>query len=320
MHVFFDTRTVPAADIRPDDDHCFWSAEPDERLADSIARHGQLTPLLARESDQGMALVSGATRLSVLRELGRDVHVRIVEADTPLDRGLLYLADNGHRPLDDGMRLAALRYFAPLLGPDKLAETIFPHLGIKARSKDAKLLLAWLDLPATWQDHLTAGRVPLAAATVLARLDGDDLDAVEPLFAAFSWSRSNAVNLLTWFHETGRMQDIPVRQVMEQAGVFDLLTQGLSPKDAIARIVTAVRQARYPTLAGLEATFASTARDLTTGTRWRLNQPDSFETGAAELTVRVADRAQLAQALEDLEAMSEATGWDTLFTLGRSDD
>lgn len=264
-----------------------------------------------------MELISGFARLAVLRETNQEVLVRLVEADSVADCGLLYLADNGHRVIDDGMKLAALRFFKAHMDDHS---NVLPQLGIKPKSKDAKLFSTWIDLPEIWHAHLSEGRIPLAAGATLCNLTADDLSTLEPLFARFSWSRSNAVNLLTWLFETGKMTSAPVSEVMEHAGFEAILSQGLSPKDTIARLTQAAREVRYPTLSDLNAAFTATARDLTTGTRWRLVQPNNFETGGAELTIQVANRDQLTRAASDLDSMAEQDGWDSLFKLGRKDD
>lgn len=201
-----------------------------------------------------------------------------------------------------------------------LRTDIFPRLGIKPKSKDAKLLLTWLSLPDTWCDLLASGSIPLAAGAVLARMSEADRTAVEPLFANVSWSRSNAVNGLTWLFETGKMIKLPIADVMEKAGINQILSQGLSPKDAIAKLIAAIKSARYPELSALETTFTKAAKDITAGTRWRMIQPNNFETGGAELTIQVKNAEQLKQAIKELESMATLSPWNDIWKLGGKND
>lgn len=312
------TASVPSLDT--EGPHLFWAAPPSKALAESIREFGQMTPILAMETDSGLELIAGQARTAALREAGLPVMVRLVTDANALDKGLLYLTDNSHRTVDDGMKLTALAYFRPLMDQKALVNDIFPRLGIKPKSKDAKLFLTWLDIDDTWQNHLRSGHVPLAAGAPLSRMDATDRKAVEPLFANFSWSRSNAVNILTWLFETAKMQSKSMVEILESAGLNDILKEGLSPKDAIARLTAAGRVARYPELSRLQDEFARAAREITAGTKWRMTQPNNFETGGSELTIQVKNADQLATAVKDLEAMRALSPWETIWELGGSND
>ena len=105
--------TASADSINDTGSHLFWSGTISQSLTESIEEFGQTAPVLVRETDTGFMLIAGHARLSVLRRLKQPVLVRLVLDVDARDLGLLYLADNGQRPMDDGMRLAALRYFKP---------------------------------------------------------------------------------------------------------------------------------------------------------------------------------------------------------------
>ncbi|MBG0790737.1 MAG: hypothetical protein H0S80_09595 [Desulfovibrionaceae bacterium] len=312
--------TAPAASIRADGAHLFWSGNPPKSLADSLAEFGQTAPVLVCETEDGPSLVAGHSRLALLAAAGQPVLARLVEAEDDADKGRLYLADNGHRVMDDSMRLAALEYFAPLLDRAELESDILPRLGVRPTSKDAGFLLAWLDLEPEWRALLAAGNVPLAAAGPLARMTAEDRNAARPLFAALSWSRSNGVNVLTWLFETARMSASPVAEVMDRAGMNAALGQGLSPKDAIARLTACARQVRHPELGRLQARYAEAAAEITAGTRWRMAQPDNFETGSSELSVQVKTPEQLSRAARELTELAESPAWGKLWDLGSGNE
>jgi ParB family chromosome partitioning protein len=312
--------TASATSIRADGAHLFWAEKPSDSLTESMAEFGQASPVLVRETEAGLTLVAGHARLAALAAAGQPVLARMVEDADDVSTGLLYLADNAQRTLDDGMRLAALQYFAPRVDEAVLRQDILPRLGTKPKSKDARFLLAWLGMDKEWQALLTAGNVPLAAVSPLARMSADDLAAVKPLFTGLSWSRSSGVNVLTWLFETAMMHGSTVAEVMDRAGMNAALAQGLSPKDAIARLSTAARQARHPELTRLQERYAAIAAEITAGTKWRMNQPDSFETGGSELTIQIKNGEQLTQAVKDLENMAASTAWNKLWSLGSRDE
>lgn len=300
--------------------HLFWAAAPDKFLLQSLREFGQTMPVLAEETDKGMSLVTGHARVAALSEQGTPVLARMVRGADPISRGLLYLADNAQRPLDDGMRLDAMLYFSEWMDSKRLSAEILPRLGVRPGSKDAKALFTWLGMPEAWRVHLKAGRVPLASSTILARLKQDELDALEPFFSQLSWSRSNGVNFLTWLYEGARMHDCGIAQALEQAELPGMLTLGLSPKDTIARLSASARAYRFPDLTELQSRFTTLSRELSAGTVWRVGQADNFETGGVEISARIKNDGQLAKALSDLGIISESPLWERLFALGRSDD
>lgn len=302
--------------VHIENDHLFWTTAPSAELADSIQEFGQTTPLLAQETDAGLVLIAGHARLVVLKDQDTPVLVRLVENADAIGKGLLYLADNGHRTMDDGMRLAALSYFRPLMDEKQLRKDIFPRLGIKPKGKDSRLLMEWLALPNAWQALLAKGHVPLPAASTLTRMNDTDRTALEPLFSNFSWSRSNAVNIINWLYETSKMQRCTLADAMEKANIPTILKQGLSPKDSIAKLCAAAKATRYPELTNLQAQFASLAREISAGTNWRITEPNNFETGGAELSIQVKNPDQLAKAVAELETMEKASSWAKIWNMG----
>jgi len=320
VHLSNETVTTPARAIRTGGAHLFWAAAPSPALVRSLDRHGQIQAVLVRETPDGLDLVAGYARVAALAGLGRPVLARLVETEDPAEPGLLYLADNALRPLDDAMRLAAWRHFRPLLDDARLAEDVLPCLGVTPGSRDAKLLTVWLSLPEQWQSNLAAGRVPLAAGAVLARMSDADRLAVAPLFAGLSWSRSNAVNLLTWLFEASKMTGSPVARIMAEQDMGQAALRGLSPKDAMARLAALAREVRHPTLGAMQARFDAAARALTAGTGWRITQPDHFETDMAELCTRIAGPDQLERAVRDLRTMAERPYWHQLWNADADHD
>lgn len=303
----------PAASIDVSGPWLFWPAEPSVALRRSLERHGQLLPVLVDRSEGSPLLVAGAARVAVLAEAGRDALCIDVGPLDMAGRGLAYLQSNIGRELTDRLVVAAMRYFRAV--PSSDMAPVFELLGLEPRSKRLRLVEAWLGLPAHW-DRLLDG-VPLACAELLAGFSARDLAALEPLFDGLSWSRGNAVNLLTWLRETCLRDGTDAAGLLQDCGVGDILAEGLSPKDAMARISQQIRQHRFPRLCGLEKEFTEAARRVAAGTRWRIVQPDQFESDTVEMTVRArnvdeirAASAELARmaAREDLAALFPAEG------------
>lgn len=299
----------PAASIDVSGPWLFWPAEPASALRRSLERHGQLVPVLVDLSGASPLLVAGAARVAVLAEAGRDV---LCLDMGPLDmagRGLAYMQSNIGRELTDQRVVAAMRYFRAIPSTDMAP--VFELLEMEPRSKRLRLVEAWLGLPAHW-DRLLDG-VPLACAELLAGFSARDLAALEPLFDGLSWSRGNAVNLLTWLRETCLRDGTGAAELLRDCDVDDILAEGLSPKDAMARISQQIRQRRFPRLSTLEKDFAEAARRVASGTRWRIIQPDQFESDAVEMTVRARSVDEIRAAGAELARMAAREDLTSLF-------
>ena len=299
----------PAVGIDVSDPWLFWPVEPSAALRRSLERNGQLLPVLVDRSEGSPLLVAGAARVAVLAEAGRDVLCLDVGPLDMAGRGLAYMQSNIGRELTDHLVVAAMRYFRSIPSADMAP--VFELLGLEPRSKRLRLVEAWLRLPAHW-DRLLDG-VPLACAELLAGFSARDLAELEPLFDGLSWARGNAVNLLTWLRETCLRDGVNAAEVMRDCGTADILTEGLSPKDAMARISQQVRQRRFPRLGALERDFTEAARRVASGTRWRIVQPDQFESDSVEMTVRARNVDEIRAASAELARIAAREDLDGLF-------
>ena len=303
-----------ASDIDIGGPWLFWSAPPSPSLRRSLERQGQLVPVLVDASGARPVLVAGSARVSALAELGGEVLCLDLGATDGLARGIAYAQSNAGREISDGQVVLAMRYFQTL--PDADPDSVLNALGLEPRSKRLRLVRSWLSLPAYWDAFLCAGGVPLACADLLEAFAPADRESLEVLFATLSWSRGNAVNVLTWIREVCLRDGVCAADVLDKAGVKDILAGGLSPKDAMSRITQEVRLLRYPALSGMERDFQEAARKVSAGTRWRVTQPDFFESDAVELSVRVTSPEELRAAGAELVRIAAREDLAALFVAG----
>lgn len=298
--------------------HLFWAEEPSAALLASIRDVGQLEPILARFAQDKWRVVSGYKRVRALAETGAGVLVmEPANAPDPIADGLLYLHANAHRPLDDVMRLRALRYFEKYMDKQALSARIAPLLGTQPRSGAWQRLCTWLELPADWDDLFGAGHLPLAAGPLLTKLETRDLDALEPYFRDLKWSRSLAVQWLTFLMETSRREAVAPAALLADCGMPEILAAKLSPQDKLQRMFARARALRYPALAGLEQRFYALRKELTGSSRWELIPSEGFEHDVVELRLRARGAAQVRQAAQDLERMAASQRMPELFEVFR---
>ncbi|WP_084185028.1 ParB/RepB/Spo0J family partition protein [Desulfonatronum thiodismutans] len=278
----------------------FWAGSPPDELCRSIREVGQLDPVLIRAHDEGYKLLSGYRRAAFLAQEHREITARCLPGPgSPLEDGLLYLHANTHRPLDEPMRVQALRYFQPLLEPEELTRCVAPLLGVPPRSGIWRKYLAWIELPVFWDDLLRVGNVPLAAGTILARLRQDELEALRPYFEAWKWSQGRAVQWLTLLQETVLGRGWSLVQTLEAVDGRRVLESGLAPQDALQALTTQAKALRYPQLDGMGYRFGDLAKRLFGSSRWEIIPSPNFESDAVELRLR-------ARSVEDLRAAARA--------------
>lgn len=308
-------------------DSLFWDSPPDDALARSLAEMGQMVPALAEIVDDRPRILAGRARVLALRRLpGRTLEARIIAwpgpgcgASPEVWRGLVYLASNMGRAVDEAMLVKAGRYFAAHIPVPEFLRLAGPYLGPALRA-GSRRLTDWLSLPPAADELLFSGAVPLAGAQVLAGMDGDDLAALRPWLTAARWSANTLTRFVTPLREAARASG---RRLSETAGegLAGVGTdQGLSPNDLIARLAAAAKRARYPVLTDLEERFAALARGISRGTAFTLSPSRGFESDAVTLELRAADAATLRQAAADLARMAAHPDWQALWSLARGQD
>ncbi len=289
---------------------------PEETLIPSLKEHGQLVPVLAVKESGKTLLIAGRSRVAAASKLGLDVLVRYIEAADDTAKAVLHLEENCTRSVDESLKLATMRFFSARMDSADLAETAAPLMSLKPKSRDMKFWLDWMELTPEYDEFLRLGHIPLAAVSVLIKLDAADRKALIRFFEKLSWSRSNAVNFLTWLYETSRREKKSIADLIS-ANSFEPAGQKESPKDAVGRFCKAAKELRYPQLSELEGTHNRIVSELCAGTKWQVLPVGNFETGEVMIQTRFKNREMMSKAIADLESIADSSGWDGLFELGR---
>ncbi len=304
----------------------FPNPRPTGGLELSLRTRGQLHPLLATEEAHGPMLIDGARRAACLAALGRKALVHFIRAPRDLDKGLVFLAANDFHLLGDQapprFLLPVLRFFEPRLDEQELERILPPALGLDPRSRLWTRLRQWTAVfreCAPFEEHVRAGHLDLSCIETLSRMDEADRDALEPFFRALSWSAGASRQLVTLLHETAQGRRRSVGQLIAESGLDAILDQELSPRDAMARILDAVRNLRYPQRSRLERNFTRLATELSAGTPWRMEPDPQFETEALTVSARLRSPEEARKAAARLLEMAESPLWRSLSGLGDPD-
>lgn len=285
-----------------------WSEAPSPERTASLTRSGILSPILVDASQEPALLVDGLARLRVAQDQILCLDVGPLSPQRRLER---HLAANSHKPRTEARLVTAARTARAL---EMAWDEVLSLLAVHPHSKTARLLAAWLSLPASWDQWIVRGHACLTVAPILAKLPPDDLTALTPVVAAYAWSQASLAQLVSWLQETAQRTEQPLRDLVSCLGIE--AAGQLSPKDAMARILEAARRLRYPELCRLEEAWHAAAKSIGLPRPWRMERTDQFETGHVELRLRVTRPEDVAAAAKALERCARHPGWAALMEIG----
>ncbi|MFU8856914.1 MAG: ParB/RepB/Spo0J family partition protein [Deferrisomatales bacterium] len=271
----------------------------DAGLRESLARHGQLRPLLVLwEAGPRPVLAAGYRRAAILQGLGEgSAWVRLVAP--PADRRDLWallledhLAARPLNPVEVGL-YARRRTADTGEGPDDFPPAVFERLGLPPRPRVLDDFLWIADLPPRHRDAFASGRLPLQGVRVLSRAPRDDALALLDLLAGAAVGVNKLSELARWALECAWGRGVPLDRWLAQE---NLAAFSGRPD----RLRLEVRRRRYPELSAWEESFREDARALGLPSGARLSHAPSFEGGRLSCTLSFAALGELEEALETL--------------------
>ncbi|MEW6488693.1 MAG: hypothetical protein AB1578_12375 [Thermodesulfobacteriota bacterium] len=305
-----------------------WPGEGDAPLRESLARFGQLRPLVVlggAAHQGGPVLAAGHRRAAALGALGEDTAwARVLvlpfgEPGTdPPELWDLLLEDHlAARPLNPAELGLYVRRRTAGTGESfaGLPPQLFRRLGLPPRSGALEDYLWISELPAVHRDAFALGRLPLAGVRVLLRAPREDALALLDLVGASS-KREGAgagaavgVNKLSeiarWALECAWGEGLSLAAWAEREGLWAFAGE---PEALRAQ----VRRRRYPELSAWEADFREDSRGLGLPPEARVSHAPGFEGGRLTCTVSFASLPELGRSLDALEEGLRAGRLDRL--------
>lgn len=313
-----DKKNNPAGDLlrlNPEEidisgEWILWPREPSNTLLNSLKNQGQLQPVLVQGQNPSR-LIAGYSRVSALRELGRDVLA--IQADlAEKDPGLAYVQSNCGQEPATGQKIAALRYCR---GNADLLKEMYPALGIDASSREHTQWENWLGVEEKWDSLLSREHLPLRAGGFLAEMSPEDREALYPFFRKLSWSKSNALKFFTWLTEKARMQGVSAAELIREKGLREILNADLSPKDATAGIMARLFSLRFPRAAAFMEKKEALCREITAGTGWRAAHTKNLESAELSFSAAANSTAQMKKLARELAEMAESGAFEKWLAL-----
>ena len=278
---------IPVTDIASDDGAFVVTYRPQtQRLLDSVARMGVLTPLHLRRTGESapLQLVAGSKRLRAAKQVGQaTVPALVHEAGELSEQQAFMLAVHDNlacRPFNAVEKARILRRLRDdFRYPDAdLTEQFCPLLDLPTR---ADALQAYCTL-ATLDDALQAATVenalPVNVAVWAGGLDAADRQAVLPVFAGLQLGSNRAQECAAYIDEVCQRDACTAAALFERLGIPALLADpqrsGPQKREAVRH---ALRQARYPQLTAHEQRYREAVRRLRLPPAIALRPPPYFE-------------------------------------------
>ena len=316
---------VPVTHIALDDEAFVVTYRPQmQRLVESVARMGVLTPLHLRRPAESapLQLVAGFKRLRAAKQAGQTTVPALVhEADELSEHQAFLLAVHDNlacRPFNAVEKARILRRLREdFQVPDAtLTDQVCPLLDLPPR---AGTLRAYCTL-ATLDDALQAATVenalPVDVAVWVGGLDAADRQAVLPLFAGLQLGSNRAQECASYIDEVCQREACSAAALVERLGIPALLANpqrsGPQKREAVRH---ALRQARYPQLTAHERRYREAVRRLHLPPAIALRPPPYFENRQYQVSFSFSQRQELRHAAQRLLDAADSDAMDDLLDL-----
>lgn len=316
---------IPVSDVALDDETFVVTYRPHmQRILDSVARMGVLTPLHLRRAGESapLQLVAGSKRLRAARQAGQaTVPALVHEADELSEQQAFLLAVHDNlacRPFNAVEKARILRRLRhDFQYPDAdLTEQFCPLLNLPPR---ADTLHAYCTL-ATLDDPLQAATVesglPVDVALWVGGLSSVDRQALLPLFASLQLGSNRAQECATYIDEVCQRDACSAAALLERLDIPALLADaqrsGPQKREAVRH---ALRQARYPQLTAHEQRYREAVRRLRLPPAIALRPPPYFQSRQYQVSFSFSQRRELRHAAQRLLDAADSDALDDLFDL-----
>ena len=316
---------IPVADIALDDEAFVVTYRPQmQRLLDSVARVGVLTPLHVRRPAEPapLQLVAGSKRLRAARQAGQATVPSLVhEADElPEHRAfLLAVHDNlACRPFNAVEKARVLRRLRRdfQYPDDALTEQFCPLMDLPPRSDTLQAYCTLATLDDALQAATVENALPVDVAVWVGGLDIADQQAVLPLFAGLQLGSNRAQECATYIDEVCQRDACSAAALVERLDIPALLADpqrsGPQKREAVRHVL---RQARYPQLTAHEQRYREAARRLRLPPAISLRPPPYFESRQYQVSFSFSQRHELRHAAQRLLDAADSDAMDELFDL-----
>jgi hypothetical protein len=123
------------------------------------------------------------------------------------------------------------------------------------------------------------------------------------------------LKFFTWLIESARMQEGSPAELIREKGLEEILSEGLSPKDATSRIINRLYSLRYPHVAVFLEKKDALCREITAGTGWRAAHTKNLESAELSFCAAVNSTSQMKKLARELAELAESGAFEKWLAL-----
>ena len=316
---------ITVTDIASDDGAFVVTYRPQtQRLLDSVARMGVLTPLHLRRPAEStrLQLVAGSKRLRAAKQVGQATVPALVHEAGELSEQqafLLAVHDNlacrAFNAVEKARILRRLRYDFQYPDAD-LTEQFCPLLDLPPRTDTLEAYCTLATLDDALQAATVENALPVNVALWAGGLDTADRQAALPVFAGLQLGSNRAQECAAHIDEVCQRDACTAAALFERLGIPALLADpqrsGPQKREAVRH---ALRQARYPQLTAHEQRYREAVRRLRLPPAIALRPPPYFENRQYQVSFSFDRRQELRHAAQRLLDAADSDAMDELFEL-----
>ena len=259
-------------------------------IDDSIRRIGLLCPVVVKETNNRLIVISGFRRVEACRQLGwQEIPCRILPDDTPsVQCAEIAITDNiAQRPLNIIEQARGLQVLNDASTGSNISVEMAILLGISLNKNYASKLKTVLGTTEIIQKGIILGKLGLPIALLLSEFPNDDADAVASLFNKMPMGLNKQREVLLYLKEVSARDDISVKQLLEEDMIQSTLNNSdLDGNQKSSKIRSCLKKRRYPRLVRVEEQFHERVRDLGLGGAIKVTPPANFEGSSCTMTIR----------------------------------
>lgn len=305
----YKLRPVPLSSIRTTDvTYRITTGKNETELANAIKSAGVIVPPLLSQQSGRFIIISGFRRIGACSRIGlTEIEARLLKPETTVaDCVKIAIMENAmQRPLnliEQSRALTMLVDVADISGERLGIEAV--KLGLPGNMELITKLLPLCRLPLELQASIISGRIQLAMASALSRLDIDACRALTEFFVRLGPGLNIQREILTHATEIAARDTLTVADIFSEEGLLEILrTEDLNRNQKINKVRDYLFRKRFPHIWRAEKRFHENVKRLDLGGEIRLMPPKHFESGSYLLKMNFRTQAELKRHCDKLEAM-----------------
>lgn len=287
--------TVSIAQILPQPLFPLHFESDSRQLKTSLSTYGLLQPLVLFRTDEGLCVLDGWERLSLLKQAGQqDILARIHEPED-LDQAqafLLYLELNHwHRPFNIVEKSQALKTAHTVFQGKSIPAVFWEVTEIPHNVRTAQQYRDFLQLPPVLHRFAVNNRMPLSTMLLFLRFKSHEIEALAELLCRLPLNPNRLTEILSLLIDLSRRDQRSALDVLQE--VLPRLDLEKSPQQKEQVLRQILHKKRNPNYEARLKEFETVVKRLSLNEKTKVEPSPFFETDHVEVHTQFSSSADI---------------------------